>query len=273
MTPPRRRRFELAPGQSPGALLAAAGEPDAIAEGRAFLDGRRLTDPEERSASGGWVEVFAERSTDEPVAILAEHAGLVAAYKPAAIATEPDRQGSRTSLLHAVARELRLEPNELSAISRLDVGVSGVVLLCRAGAERPAWSQREYVAIASASPAPPDGTWESPIAVRGRSKPATTRYRTLEASGSGAAMLELEPVTGRTHQLRIHCARAGAPLFGDRAHGGPARLVRADGTVLSLDRIALHARRVRLPDGWQVESAPPERFVELWREVLEKPPK
>ena len=51
-------------------------------------------------------------------------------------------------------------------------------------------------------------------------------------------------MTGRTHQIRIHAAAAGAPLLGDVAHGGPRRLVRSDGGVVTIDRVGLHAARI-----------------------------
>src|SRR6185437_8095413 len=57
----------------------------------------------------------------------------------------------------------------------------------------------------------------------------------------------LAPVTGRTHQLRVHAGHARAPLLGDRVYGGPTRLTLPSGRVLALDRIALHAARVTLP--------------------------
>jgi tRNA pseudouridine32 synthase/23S rRNA pseudouridine746 synthase/23S rRNA pseudouridine1911/1915/1917 synthase len=64
---------------------------------------------------------------------------------------------------------------------------------------------------------------------------AVTDYRVL-GTAAGRAWLELRPLTGRTHQIRVHCAELGCPVVGDPAYGGPD-----DGTLL------LHARAIALP--------------------------
>lgn len=246
-------------------LLAALGDDDALGDGRVFVDGRRARQPELALAPGMRVEVYAARSADEPVRVLSERAGLIAAYKPAAIASEPDRQGARGTLLHEVARLLAVPVRELHALSRLDVGVSGVALLAR-GPARPAQLDKLYLGIAPL-PGEAQGTWQGAIRARGRELAATTRFRVAARAGS-AALLALEPITGRTHQLREHAARAGAPLFGDRARGGAPRVVRSDGSVLELERIALHALRIRVTEAsggrWQVWAPVPESFARIW---------
>jgi 23S rRNA pseudouridine955/2504/2580 synthase/23S rRNA pseudouridine1911/1915/1917 synthase len=76
---------------------------------------------------------------------------------------------------------------------------------------------------------------------------AETLYRTIAVSPLGAALLALSPVTGRTHQIRVHASHAGAPLLGDRTYGGPTRQSLPSGRVLDLARIALHCARVTVP--------------------------
>jgi 23S rRNA-/tRNA-specific pseudouridylate synthase len=245
-------------------LADELGDPSAIREGRVFVDGRRETDPACRLSASQTVDVYAARPSDEPARVLAEHAGLLVAYKPAAMATEPDRQGAAGSLVHEIGRQLAVDPKSLHAVSRLDVGVSGAVVLKRAGAPPPAQLERRYVAIAPRAPEPERGSWSSSVRARGRERTAFTRYRTVARATSGAALLALEPETGRTHQLRVHASRAGVALLGDRAHGGNARHVGPDGSVRAIERIALHAIRVRAP-GLEVVAPPPEPLVELWR--------
>ena len=130
------------------------------------------------------------------------------------------------------------------------------------------------------APTPPRGEWAAPI---GRAKdprhraafgrdgaPSLSRYAVI-ATASSAALLALEPVTGRTHQLRVHASHAGAPLLGDRVYGGPQRLTLSSGRVLSIDRVALHAARVRVPrkDGGvlEVTSSPSDALREWWKEL------
>ncbi len=73
---------------------------------------------------------------------------------------------------------------------------------------------------------------------------AITDYRTLDAAGRRAAWLALEPVTGRTHQLRVHCGVLGTPILGDGKYGGAASFL--PGAELPA-QLHLHARRIRLP--------------------------
>jgi tRNA pseudouridine32 synthase/23S rRNA pseudouridine746 synthase len=90
---------------------------------------------------------------------------------------------------------------------------------------------------------------------------ARTAYRTL-AEGSGAALLELEPHTGRMHQLRVHLRSVGRPIAGDARYGGS--LMMAGEPV---PRLMLHALALEFPhpDGGvqRIEAEPPEDFRAL----------
>lgn len=97
-------------------------------------------------------------------------------------------------------------------------------------------------------------------------KHAETRLRVLER-GTRAALVELEPVTGRTNQLRIHCAHVGHPIVGDEWYGG-------GGT--DAPRLCLHAARLAFhhPSGgeWMEFTSPmPEGMLKLWRGHLSSP--
>ena len=88
--------------------------------------------------------------------------------------------------------------------------------------------RKTYQALTLGCPDPPEGIWDAPLGrVPGESllrrvdpagKTARTQYRVLETQG-GLARLELHPLTGRTHQLRVHCAYAGCPILGDSQYG------------------------------------------------------
>ena len=84
----------------------------------------------------------------------------------------------------------------------------------------------------------------------------------LDRAGSRAALLALWPRTGRTHQLRVHCAAIGCPILGDRKYGGEEALLAA---VADLRRLHLHARRLALPHPsgkgeLDLEAEPPAHF-------------
>src|SRR5918997_7167752 len=80
--------------------------------------------------------------------------------------------------------------------------------------------------------------WRMVVAPEGQH--AVTDYRVLGAA-EGRAWLELRPRTGRTHQIRVHCAALGTPVIGDPAYGGPAQGATTDRPL------QLHARAISLP--------------------------
>ncbi|HEY5242853.1 MAG TPA: RluA family pseudouridine synthase [Polyangiaceae bacterium] len=259
-------------------LSRAGADAGAISDGRVFIGLRRARRDDELVKAGDVVHVAAPLPDDERVATLLWNAeDFVAADKPAGIPTIPDHAGSAHALITAVAHALGVEPSRLHATSRLDRDVSGVVVFTRTpeAAERLARArsegtyERRYVAVAVHAPADHAGAWDAPIgraldarlrAVGGRDPvAATTRYRVVELAPRGEAMLAVAPVTGRTHQIRVHAAHAGAPLLGDRAYGGPSRVTLPTGRVLEPGRVALHAARVVVPgqDGSPVVVASP----------------
>jgi tRNA pseudouridine32 synthase/23S rRNA pseudouridine746 synthase len=107
--------------------------------------------------------------------------------------------------------------------------------------------EKVYWAVVAGVPAEPEGRVEAALAKQPRGtvgwrmvvdpagQRAVTDYRVLVAA-EGRAWLELRPRTGRTHQVRVHCAVLGCPVVGDTAYGGPG------GTTLQL-----HARAIALP--------------------------
>jgi len=275
-------------GRTVGEVLSRAGaDGDAVSSGRVFVGPRRVRRTDEEVRPGDVVEVAGPPANEERTATLLRNAGdLVAADKPAGIPTIPDHAGSAHALLHAVARALGVEASCLHATSRLDRDVSGVVIftLTKGAAERLARAraegvyERRYVAISARAPEIGGGTWDVPIGrapdprlrmAKGRDPvDARTRYQVVARAPRGEAMLAVAPVTGRTHQIRVHSSFAGAPILGDRAYGGPPRVTLATGRVLEPGRIALHAARVVVPgeDGspMLVTSPIPTELQSLW---------
>jgi 23S rRNA-/tRNA-specific pseudouridylate synthase len=257
----------------------------ALDEGRVFIGVRRAKRASEPVAAGDEVRMYPARPpAAESPRILAERAGVVAAYKPASIATVADHRGAAGTLEREVAKLLGTPTAVLTPSSRLDVGVSGVVLftcdddahrlLARAREQRR--YRRHYVAIAQGAPDPSRGTWTAPIGrardprkrqVGGtRAAAAVTAYAVAESAGP-STLLAIEPETGRTHQIRVHAAHAGCPLLGDATYGGMRRLVSQGGSVILLDRIALHAAWVEVPlaaETFRVEAPTPDDLVAIW---------
>jgi 23S rRNA pseudouridine955/2504/2580 synthase len=82
-------------------------------------------------------------------------------------------------------------------------------------------------------------------------QPARTRYRVIERAGNRAAWVELQPLTGRTHQLRVHMLAIGHPIIGDGKYGGLDAFL----TGAISRKLHLHARRLRIdhPDGDRID--------------------
>jgi 23S rRNA-/tRNA-specific pseudouridylate synthase len=276
-------------GATVGEVLARAGaDPRAVADGRVFLGRIRVEDARTAVRPGDELTVGAARGREADVAVLLRGHGLLAVDKPAGVPTVPDHGGRAGTLWALAARVARLPEDALHPTSRLDRDVSGVVIFAltaeaaaRLRRARGAGSYaRTYVAIARARPdavLADEGVWDGPIgrardprlrAVGGRDAvPARTRFRVVRRREE-LVWLELEPDTGRTHQLRVHASHAGAPLVGDVSYGGPKQLVRTSGEVVRVGRVALHCARVVVPgeDGapLAIESPVPALFELLW---------
>jgi len=96
-------------------------------------------------------------------------------------------------------------------------------------------------------------------------KRAVTQFKTIDGAGRRATWPEMEPITGRTHQLRVHMVAIGTPILGDGKYGGQEAFIA--GAEIS-KQLHLHARTIRFPhpDGGMFEiSAPlPEHMQATW---------
>jgi 23S rRNA pseudouridine955/2504/2580 synthase len=92
-------------------------------------------------------------------------------------------------------------------------------------------------------------------------QPSRSRYRVIDRAGNRCCWVELQPLTGRTHQLRVHMAAIGHPIVGDGKYGGPEAFL--SGSISR--KMHLHARRLILPhpDGTplDVEAPLPDHFA------------
>jgi len=276
-------------------LLARHGLQQALVQRRVFVNGQRAEARASGLCEGDVVEVFAPRPGSY-IQVLYQSRGVVAVSKPAPLPTEPDHAGA-DSVLEQLAELLGAPRSELHAVSRLDVGVSGVLLVALDNSSRAELLllreqgrlRRRYVALAAGAPEAAEGEWNESLAAGGRRKQtasgpgaraAQTRYRlvgsarSVAAGGPGTSLLALSPVTGRTHQLRVHAAAHAAPLLGDRKYGGPARRTAPDGSVQAFSQIMLHSAWVEWGHHDQVErvtTEPCAALVEVWLSLAGDP--
>ena len=195
--------------------------------------------------------------------------------KPPGLATQG---GTKTvqhldRLLDGLADEAGQRPK---LVHRLDKDTSGVLLVARsaraAGHFAKAFSGRTarkvYWALITGVPSAEEGVIDAPLAKQpgtGGEKmhvdeenglPAKTRYRLVDRAGNRAAWVELQPLTGRTHQLRAHMAAIGHPIVGDAKYGGADAFL----TGGISRKLHLHARRLKI-DG--LDGKPIDYTAEL----------
>jgi 23S rRNA pseudouridine1911/1915/1917 synthase len=255
-----------------------------VARGDVRVNGRDAK-PSKRLEKGDVVTVAVpvapgapEKESADGLVVLHEDDALVAVDKPSGVVAHPTgriRHGTLINRLHARYRR----PGDAAAdvvprlAHRLDKDTSGVLLVVKdrrldARVTR-SFARREvektYLALVRGQPRDDDGLVDLPLgpaadaetklqmAVRDDGVPARTRWRVVERL-PGHAWLEMRPLTGRTHQLRVHAAAMGHPIVADHLYGDlrPLRLSTVDPSVapeddaVVLDRLALHAHRLAL---------------------------
>lgn len=201
--------------------------------------------------------------------------------KPPGLATQG---GTRTTehvdgLLDALQFDAEGRPK---LVHRLDKDTSGALLIARSARAAAFFAKsfsgrtarKVYWALVAGVPDIEDGLIDLPIAKQPgtggekmhvsehEGQPSRSRYRVLERAGNRAAWVELQPLTGRTHQLRVHMAAIGHPIVGDGKYGGADAFL--TGGVSR--KMHLHARRIRIdaPDGGRVDVTAelPQHFAE-----------
>ncbi|HSF81366.1 MAG TPA: RluA family pseudouridine synthase [Anaerolineales bacterium] len=200
-----------------------------------------------------------------PLDICFENADLIVVNKPAGMVVHPAAGHERGTLVHAVlahAPEMHGIGGEgrPGVVHRLDKNTSGLILMAKNDAAH-RWLQEQfrrrevekvYLALVDGKPPTPSGRIEAPIGrdttqrkqmavAPGRGREAISEYRTLEAFPNHT-FLEVRPLTGRTHQIRLHLSFLGCPITGDRTYGQRK-------PSLAIERHFLHAARltIRLP--------------------------
>lgn len=168
--------------------------------------------------------------------ILYEDEHILAVDKPAVMLIHPSRSQFTDTLANFVAGYYQKtgQAATFHPVTRLDRDTFGVVLLGKNSHTHALLSQnpleKTYEALVYGAPTQAEGVIDAPIArrplpsllrqVSPEGKPSLTRYRVLSRQEK-TAVLALTPVTGRTHQLRVHCAYMGFPIVGDPQYGSP----------------------------------------------------
>lgn len=233
--------------------------------------------------------------------IIHEDADLLVINKPAGLACHPTKADVYSSLISRVRLYVGADIHP-QLINRLDRETSGVILLAKnhatAIAYRRLWESREvqkrYLAIVHGHVAN-EGVVDAPLGrdeasnvairdtVRPDGAPARTQYRVLsrfERAEGAFTLLEVEPLTGRKHQIRIHMLHAGHPIVGDKLYGlDPSmyldfvkyRLTDDQRRQLILPHQALHAASLKVqeqtfradPEPWFAAFASPAASIKI----------
>lgn len=173
---------------------------------------------------------------DGDLTILYEDEHLLAVDKPAGMLIHPSRSRFTGTLANLVAGYYQKtgQSSAFHPITRLDRDTFGIVLLAKNSHVHSAMQQaavkKTYHALTFGGPANDSGIIDAPIArkplpsllrqIHPDGKPSVTEFTVLERRGN-VCKLALRPITGRTHQLRLHCAHMGFPTLGDPQYGTP----------------------------------------------------
>jgi RluA family pseudouridine synthase len=249
----------------------------ALEDGRVFCRGQRIADISVMVE--GEVTIASPRDHGpawEPEIVL-QTEDFVVVNKPAGMSTIGDLSGQAGTLRSWVQERIGVDAHPTS---RLDRPVSGLVTFALTpwardhadlAREQHRYS-RDYLAIVVGR-IEAATEWAFPIAkhpqkpmlraVHAKGDPAQTKVLPI-AWTDKASVLRLQPITGRTHQLRVHCAHAGHAIVGDADYGGVARWVLPTGSIIAIVRVMLHCARVEiaLPKRVLQASAPvPDDFA------------
>jgi tRNA pseudouridine32 synthase/23S rRNA pseudouridine746 synthase len=189
-----------------------------------------------------------------PIAVVYVDADVIVLNKPSGLLSVPGRGPDKQDCLSA---RVQAQYPDALVVHRLDMATSGLIVMARSASVQRALSaafsnrlvHKSYEAVVSGAMASDGADWHTidlPIAVDWPNRPlrtinhdigqaSQTRYRVMGTNTQTAtSRLALEPLTGRTHQLRVHLQASGHPILGDALYAPPAVMAQAP-------RLLLHA--------------------------------
>ena len=205
---------------------------------------------------------------DIPLDIVFEDDHLIVVNKPAGMVVHPAAGNRDGTLVNALLHHCRGRLSGINGVERpgivhrIDKDTSGLLVVARTDAAHEGLARqfadhsihRRYLAVCAGHPNPPTGTIDARLGRSdrdrkkmavlakdsSRGKQAVTHY-TLVRRLAHAALIECRLETGRTHQVRVHCASIGHPLLGDPVYGRTPKPLRSLLESLAFRRQALHA--------------------------------
>ena len=241
-----------------------------IKDGFVTVDGETVTKTGQDLDAGEKIEIRIPPpvpsgliAEDIPLDIIYENEDLLVVNKPAGMVVHPSPGHASGTLVHAALGHIP----ELGGIGgeerpgivhRLDKETSGLIVVAK-NEQAHRWLQDQfrtrvvekiYLALVDGKPPTPTGRVEAPIGRNTshrklmavvpleKGREAVSEYRTLE-SFPQHTLLEIHPLTGRTHQIRVHLAFLGCPVVGDRVYGKRKETV-------EIERHFLHAHRLKI---------------------------
>jgi len=235
-----------------------------ISEHKIIIDGQDLIKPHYKVKPKDIIRVVVEDRKSKtllpeniPLEVVYEDDDLAVINKQIGLVVHPAPGNYEHTLVNALLFRFKklsdINPNRPGIVHRLDKETSGLLVIAKNNAAHLKLAEqfsehsikRKYVAIVNGRIEFDEGQIEAPIARHAlkresmavsyseNSKAALTRYRTLKR-GKEFSLLELEPFTGRTHQLRVHLAFIGYPILGDSKYGKSNQF----------KRLALHAKYI-----------------------------
>lgn len=255
---------ELVPSLSRSRIQALIKEAKAGINGVPCEKARTLIQPGDTL----WLEVPEAQPTELvpeaiPLDILYEDSNVIVINKPAGMVVHPSAGHDSGTLVHAVlahCKDLQGIGGELrpGIVHRLDKDTSGIILVAK-NEKSLTWLQdqfkrrdvqKTYYALVDGAPPTPTGRVDAEIArdpskrkkmavvTPGRGRAAVTEYETVQRFASHT-LVKAHPLTGRTHQIRLHLAFLGTPIVGDKIYGKRK-------STLALERHFLHAGELEI---------------------------